>query len=78
MKNRLLKHIETPSLALVGIICVLVPVLDFSGAIDNVSWIKTRIDVYILLSLGLLIVFLLTHSIRYESIIRTFDTILRF
>lgn len=51
--------IEDASLWLTALICILVPVLDFIGALDQVGWLSRRIGTITLLALGLLTAYII-------------------
>jgi len=53
------KRIETSILVIIGVLCVLIPVLSFLGVLDSVPWIITEKSNLILLCVG----FLLTYSV---------------
>jgi hypothetical protein len=60
-------NIEKPTLYVLSAIAVVIPVADFFGVIDKVMWIQERKATYILLSLGVLMAFLVSHLGRREE-----------
>lgn len=53
--------IENVLLCGVGIVCLLIPILDFVGVFDNVEWFKARLPIFTLLALGSLTTYLVSH-----------------
>ncbi len=49
-----LNQLEISILAATAIICIVVTLLDFLGALDSIPWLKDRVPVLILLSVGLI------------------------
>lgn len=59
--------VENVLVVVVGIVCVLIPFLDFLGVFDNIKWVKDRVPVFILLSIGFLTTYLVSHLNNKED-----------
>src|ERR1017187_5741479 len=59
--------IENVLVVAVGIVCVLIPLLDFIGVFDNVGWVKARIPIFVLLAIGFLTSYLVSHLNNKET-----------
>jgi hypothetical protein len=58
------EKIETIALAVVGIICIAISILDFTGALDSIKWLADRIVVMNLLALGAVAFYLVLERSR--------------
>lgn len=66
------EKIEIIVIALVAIICILISVLDFVGALDAISWVSQRISIMTLLAIGMIAAYLVSqHNRNFRNIEET-------
>lgn len=58
------ENIETIVIALVGVICISISILDFTGALESFAWISSRISIMTLLALGSVAIYLVIERHR--------------
>ena len=61
------EKIEKAIIILTALVCVIIPILDFIGALDSISFIYERIHIMTMLSIGVLILFLYITLTRVEN-----------
>ena len=61
------KKVETAILVVIGVLCIVIPVLSFLGMLDSVQWISTKKVNFILLSVGLLLTYLVSGLKKAEE-----------
>lgn len=61
---KLQNKIEKIGIIVIAFICILVSILDFLGALESFSWISQRIPIMILLSIGMIALYLVTQNNR--------------
>lgn len=67
--------IEVVVIVVTALICIVISILDFVGALDSISWLAQRISIMTLLAIGLVALYLVTERSRrfknLEESIRT-------
>src|SRR6185312_14651375 len=59
--------VENILIVFVGIVCVVIPALDFVGVFEHVEWVKARLPIFILLAVGILTTYLVSHLNNKEE-----------
>ena len=68
------ENIETISLAIIGFICIVIPILDFTGILDAVPFVSSRIPEMTLGAVGIIAVFLVVERYgRFRKIIESIE-----
>lgn len=63
--------IEKTLLIITASLCILISILDFTGALDSIPWISQRIPIMMLLAIGLMAVYMISE--RNQSLLRLKD-----
>lgn len=61
-------NVEKIILMLTASACVIIPILDFIGALENIQWLYQRIPMMTMLALGLIALYLIVSFIRIEGL----------
>jgi hypothetical protein len=68
------EHIETITLALVGLVCIIIPILDFLGILDSFDFLSARIPGMTLVAVGVIALFLVVErSNRFKKILESIE-----
>lgn len=68
------ENLETITLALIGLVCIAIPILDFIGVLDSVSFISSRIPAMTLGAVGIIALFLVVErSSRFRKIMDSIE-----
>jgi hypothetical protein len=68
------ENIETISLALIGLICIVIPILDFTGILDAIPFVSSRIPEMTLGAIGIIALFLVVERYgRFKKIIESIE-----
>ena len=65
--DKILNRVEAITIALVSAICVIIAVLDFFGALDSINWLKDRVTIMTLLTLGSLGFYILSSYSKNQK-----------
>ncbi len=67
------EHMETITLALIGLVCIMIPILDFTGILNSFDFISSRIPSMTLGAIGIIALFLVVE--RYSRLKKIAESI---
>jgi len=65
---KIIEKVEKALVILTASICVIVPILDFIGALDNFGWLTNRVPLMTMLSVGVTALYLIVRLQRIETV----------